>query len=76
MPAESKRDRQCRYWDKQAASYDEQMRFWDRVLLFADSCSWVCSQATGETLEVAIGTGLNLSLYPGEVRLTGNHPAW
>ena len=70
MPAESKRDRR-RYWDKQAASYDEQMRFWDRVLLFADSRSWVCSQATGETLEVAIGTGLNLPLYPGEVRLTG-----
>ena len=71
MPAESKRDRQRRYWDKQAASYDEQMRCWDRVLLFADSRGWVCSQAAGETLEVAIGTGLNLPLYPGEVRLTG-----
>ena len=70
MPAESKRDRR-RYWDKQAASYDDQMRFWDRVLLFADSRGWVCSQAAGETLEVAIGTGLNLPLYPGEVRLTG-----
>lgn len=30
-----------------------------------------CSQAVGETLEVAIGTGLNLPHYPEDVRLTG-----
>jgi len=46
------------------------MRFFDRVL-FAGSRDWVCSQAAGDTLEVAIGTGLNLPLYPGQVRLTG-----
>ncbi|MPY80690.1 MAG: methyltransferase domain-containing protein [Actinophytocola sp.] len=46
------------------------MRFMDRVL-FADSRSWACSQATGDTLEVAIGTGLNLPVYPDEVTLTG-----
>jgi hypothetical protein len=31
------------------------MGFWDRRL-FRDSRAWVCGQATGETLEVAIGT--------------------
>jgi hypothetical protein len=37
------------------------MRVFDRAL-FGDSRAWVCSQATGDTLEVAIGTGLNLPL--------------
>jgi ubiquinone/menaquinone biosynthesis C-methylase UbiE len=71
MPAEQlNRDRWRRYLDKQSASYDKQMRFFDRVL-FADSRTWVCGQATGHTLEVAVGTGLNLPFYPGEVQLTG-----
>src|SRR5712664_3142922 len=67
---EIKRDRWRRYWDKHSKSYDKQMRVFDRTL-FADSRTWVCSQATGDTLEVAIGTGLNLPLYPATVRLTG-----
>ena len=65
-----KRERWRRYWDKQAASYDRQMTFFDRTL-FGDSRSWACGQATGEVLEVAIGTGLNLPLYPADVRLSG-----
>lgn len=67
------RDRTARWrraWDKQARTYDTQMRFMDRVL-FGDSRSWACSQATGEVLEVAVGTGLNLIEYPDEVALTG-----
>jgi ubiquinone/menaquinone biosynthesis C-methylase UbiE len=67
---EARRDRWRRYWDKHAASYDPQMRFFDRVL-FGDSRAWVCSQATGDTLEVGIGTGLNLPLYPAGATLTG-----
>jgi ubiquinone/menaquinone biosynthesis C-methylase UbiE len=63
-------DRLRRYWDKQARSYDRDMRFWERIL-FGDTRAWVCSQATGDVLEVAIGTGLNLCHYPKEVRLTG-----
>ena len=39
------------------------MGFFDRRL-FRDSRAWVCAQASGRTLEVAIGTGLNLPLYP------------
>jgi len=63
-------ERLRRYWDKHSGSYDRQMRFFDRRL-FGESRAWVCRQATGEVLEVAIGTGLNLPLYPDGVRLTG-----
>jgi len=59
-----------RYWDKHAPAYDRQMQFFDRVL-FGDTRAWVCSQATSDTLEVAIGTGLNLGFYPDDIRLTG-----
>jgi ubiquinone/menaquinone biosynthesis C-methylase UbiE len=58
------------YWDKHARSYDKQMAFWERRL-FGDGRAWVCAQATGEVLEVAIGTGRNLPLYPQGIRLTG-----
>lgn len=58
-----------RYWDKHARSYDQQMGFFDRHL-FRDSRQWICSQAVGEVLEVAIGTGLNLAHYPDGVALT------
>ena len=63
-------ERWHRYWDKQSRSYDRTMKFWDRAL-FGDSRDWACSQATGDVLEVAVGTGLNLGKYPRETRLTG-----
>jgi ubiquinone/menaquinone biosynthesis C-methylase UbiE len=59
-----------RYWDRHARNYDKQMAFWERRL-FADGRQWICAQASGEVLEVAIGTGRNLPHYPQEVRLTG-----
>jgi len=64
------RDRWRRYWDKHSASYDRQMRFFDRVL-FGDSRAWFFSQSAWYTLEVVIGTALNLPLYPPQIRLTG-----
>ena len=70
MSSKARDDRLRRYWDKHSASYDKQMAFFDRKL-FGDTRSWICGQATGDTLEVAIGTGLNLPLYPEDVRLTG-----
>ena len=71
MPGDQlNRARWRRYWEKQSASYDRRMRFFDRVLA-GDSRAWACAQATGQTLEVAIGTGLNLPFYPSETELTG-----
>jgi SAM-dependent methyltransferase len=40
-------------------------------LLLGDSRSWACSQASGQVLEVAIGTGRNLPFYPRGIQLTG-----
>lgn len=62
--------RLVQYWNRHSRSYDREMRFFDRHL-FGDSRAWICAQATGEVLEVAIGTGLNLPLYRDDIRLTG-----
>jgi ubiquinone/menaquinone biosynthesis C-methylase UbiE len=71
MQASDKRARRLRrYWDKHARTYDKQMAFWERRL-FGDGRQWVCAQATGEVLEVAIGTGRNLPYYPQGIHLTG-----
>jgi ubiquinone/menaquinone biosynthesis C-methylase UbiE len=63
-------DRRTAYWDKQSGTYDKAMEFWDRHL-FGDSRPWACGRAKGDVLEVAVGTGRNLALYPDGVRLTG-----
>jgi ubiquinone/menaquinone biosynthesis C-methylase UbiE len=63
-------ERVRRLWDKMASQYDRQMRVWER-LLFSGGREWVCSQAKGEVLEIAIGTGRNLRYYPNDVRITG-----
>ncbi|MEV5715026.1 class I SAM-dependent methyltransferase [Amycolatopsis mediterranei] len=65
-----KPERWRRYWDRKSTTYDAEMGYWDRRL-FGDSRVWACGQATGEVLEVAVGTGLNLPGYPAEVTLTG-----
>lgn len=39
--------------------------------MIGDSREWICRRARGRTLEVAIGTGRNLPLYPVDVELTG-----
>ncbi|TMR88370.1 class I SAM-dependent methyltransferase [Nonomuraea basaltis] len=70
MSSKARDERLRRYWDKHAASYDRQMAYFDRIL-FGDTRSWICGQASGDTIEIAIGTGMNLPLYPEGVRLTG-----
>lgn len=52
-----------------AARYDALMQRLERRF-FPDTRAWVCGRATGDTLEVAVGTGLNLPHYPAGVRLT------
>jgi ubiquinone/menaquinone biosynthesis C-methylase UbiE len=63
-------ERQRRYWDKHAGSYDREMAFFERVL-FGDGRAWACGQAHGRVLEIAVGTGRNLAFYPDTVTLTG-----
>jgi ubiquinone/menaquinone biosynthesis C-methylase UbiE len=62
--------RRRRYWDRQARGYDRKLARAERSLL-AGGRAWVCGQASGDVLEVAIGTGRNLPFYPPDVRLTG-----
>jgi ubiquinone/menaquinone biosynthesis C-methylase UbiE len=69
-PASRRTVRWNRYWDKKSGSYDKEMQVWDRRL-FGDSRTWACAHAVGDVLEVAVGTGLNLPLYPQDVTLTG-----
>jgi ubiquinone/menaquinone biosynthesis C-methylase UbiE len=68
--AANEAERVRRFYDEYAGTYDRWMRFYDRVML-GDGRRRVCSRAEGRTLELAIGTGLNLPFYPGDVRLTG-----
>jgi ubiquinone/menaquinone biosynthesis C-methylase UbiE len=63
-------DRIRRIYEKEAPKYDRQMRFFDRAL-FTGGREWVCSQAQGDVLEIAVGTGRNLRHYPDGVKLTG-----
>lgn len=40
-------------------------------LTIRDSREWVCRQARGRTLEVGIGTGLNLRWYAADIQIVG-----
>jgi ubiquinone/menaquinone biosynthesis C-methylase UbiE len=59
-----------RVFDKIAGRYDRQMAFWERRL-FRGSRQWAVGQARGRVVEIAVGTGLNLPLYPAEVTVIG-----
>ena len=59
-----------RHYDRKAENYDRLISVVERVFFRGDR-EWVCSRARGEVLEIAVGTGRNLPLYPEDVRLTG-----
>ncbi len=63
-------ERLRRLWQEYAPRYDREAGLLERMLL-DDGRAWVCRQAEGEVLEVAIGTGLNLEHYPAGLSLTG-----
>lgn len=59
-----------RLYDEAAEKYDRFIRVPEKVL-FDDGRRWICLQALGDILEIAVGTGRNLPYYPRDARLTG-----
>ena len=55
---------------ERAARFDSMMLRLERRF-FSDTRNWICGRASGDVLEIAVGTGLNLPHYPDHVRLTG-----
>ncbi len=53
-----------------APRYDKDIAFFERIL-FGAGREWVCAQAAGRVLEIAVGTGRNLPFYPSNISLTG-----
>jgi ubiquinone/menaquinone biosynthesis C-methylase UbiE len=58
------------FYEQYAPRYDRETDYYDRFLL-GDRRARVCGHARGSVLEVAIGTGRNLTFYPRGIRLTG-----
>jgi hypothetical protein len=52
-----------RRWDRHAVAYDSQISRSERRF-FQDTRRWVCGRATGQVLEVAIGTGSTCRTTP------------
>ncbi len=63
-------DRVRAVYDRVAGRYDSVMAVLDR-LLFAGGRAWATSQAEGDVLEVAVGTGRNLPLYRPDTSVRG-----
>ena len=59
-----------RLYDQEARDYDRGVAWFERALV-KDGRQWVCSQARGDVLEIAVGTGRNLPFYPPDAQLTG-----
>lgn len=57
-------------WDLAAPTYDTWMDPLERKWL-APVRRWLLAGARGRTLDVGVGTGVNLPFYPPEVELTG-----
>lgn len=55
------------WFDAHAGDYDRVIGVAERRLL-GDQRRWATSRARGRVLELGVGTGLNLSLYPDAVR--------
>lgn len=70
MSRQKETERVREIFDASAAQYDREMAF-NEKLLFGDGRAWACSQARGQVLEIAIGTGRNLPFYPASVEITG-----
>jgi ubiquinone/menaquinone biosynthesis C-methylase UbiE len=60
-----------RAYAKSAPKFDKQIGFFERRVFGTHHRPWACSRAIGKTLEVAVGTALNLSHYPENIELVG-----
>jgi ubiquinone/menaquinone biosynthesis C-methylase UbiE len=58
------------YYEGFAHRYDRSVGFLDRILSVDDARRWAASHASGDVLEIGVGTGLNLPFYGRDVRLT------
>ncbi|MDN5725916.1 MAG: class I SAM-dependent methyltransferase [Propionibacteriales bacterium] len=63
-------ERLAAHWDKVAPRYDLAMAYAERRF-FGGTRAWICSRSRGRTLEVAVGTLINLDHYPSAVELSG-----
>lgn len=70
MSLQKETERVRNFFDASAAQYDREIAFSEN-LFFGDGRAWACSQARGQVLEIAIGTGRNLPSYPANVEITG-----
>lgn len=59
-----------RAWEKAAPGYDRQIAVLEKVW-FGGGREWLTARAQGRVLEVAIGTGRNLSYYRDGASVTG-----
>lgn len=55
-------ERTRKLWDRYSAGYDRRIERTERML-FPGGREWACAQASGDVLEVAVGTGRNLPYY-------------
>lgn len=62
-------DRVRAIFDEFAPKYDRVMDWADRIL-FSGGREWLTAQASGEVLEIGVGTGRSLPLFSPSVRLT------
>ena len=67
----SANDKVRRAWAKEAKVYDRRIGWVERRLFGDEHRAWACSRVGGDVLEVAVGTGLNLPLYAGDVTVKG-----
>ncbi len=71
MPRRPTTDHVRGFYERAAGSYDRSIRTTERLARMDEGRRWVAERAAGDTLEIGVGTGLNLAHYPPDVSLTG-----
>jgi ubiquinone/menaquinone biosynthesis C-methylase UbiE len=58
------------FYDSTATDYDQWLGYYERWMKLGEGRRRLLSRARGRTLEVGVGTGVNLPHYPPDVQLT------